>query len=811
MHKKIEDWNSVQEMVDELTLEEKAQLVSGGGIYTSKAIERLGIPSALFIDAGCGVNIRQYLEALSNLGIIKDDVKEEKNETEGIGTMARFGNIAANITERKNLTQKDDAFLDAFLDYIENLISDKAYPSCFPSNTLLAATWNRDIVKKDADAVGKEASAYGVDVLLGTPCINIQRDPRGGRGFENYSEDPYLTGELAAEFAKGIQEQGIIANVKHFAANNQETERMAVNEIIPERALYEIYFPAFRACIEKGGAKTVMSAYNWINGKACTQNRWLLKDVLRREWGFNGFVVSDWRASYDFVEAVKAGNDLTMPGPRDAQEILNAIEQGTLDISDLDQAVSNFLNILTQMPVVKGRKYKEIDFNESACIAYETACEGITLLKNEEDILPLKEDTHLALFMNQEDTMIESGIGSGHVFTDKTGSLSENIKKIVGDSRWVLSSINEETQAAVVVVSTDGQEGGDCTNIHLKSEDLQMLKKVLKVAKSRSIKVILVLNVAGPVELTDFIDDIDACLSIYYPGQEGACALADILFGHVNPSGKLPHTYPKHYYDCPSYGNFPGYNKEVYYGEGIYVGYRWYDTRHIEPLFPFGHGLSYTTFEFSNLCLDTKVIDIDKGETLALTVTVKNTGDVYGKEVVQLYIKDIASTLDKPEKELKGFQKVGLAPGESKKVSFVLDKEALASYDTKLHRWICEPGEFQILIGNSSKKILAEDLFKVIGYNPYSYKGDTPITQISMDVRAVKVIMDNLIGFITEKEFYNIAYFGQRHSLEVVWKTMLSESVKGTAKEKEKLYQKILQQLGELDASEAKLVEKFVF
>lgn len=802
---------SVQEVLEELTLEEKAELVSGGGIYTSKTMKKYGIQPALFIDGGCGVNIRQYLEALYDTGVIADNMETEEKETEGIGTMARFGNIASNIVERNLLNSKDNELLDSFLDYVEKLISVREYPSCFPSNSLLAATWNRDAVYKNACAVGKEASAYGVDVLLGTPCINIQRDPRGGRGFENYSEDPFLTGELAAEFVKGIQDQGIIANVKHFAANNQETDRMHINEIIPERALYEIYFPAFQACIQKGGAKTVMSAYNWINGKACAQNEWLLKDVLRGEWGFDGFVVSDWRASYDFVQAVKAGTDLTMPGPRNPQEILDAIRSGVLSREDLDKAAGNFLNILKQMPALDGRKHTEIPYLLSAETAYETACEGITLLKNEGGALPLKKDSHVAFFGQGASSLIESGIGSGHVFTDKSGNLLERARNIAGNNHITHNRIESDTQSVVLVVSTEGQEGGDCTDICLNFRDLKLLKDILKEAEPKKMKVILVLNTAGPVELGEFIDYIDACVNIYYPGQEGARALADILFGRVNPNGKLPHTFPKKYRDCPSYGNFPGYNEKVFYGEGIYVGYRWYDTRQIEPLFPFGHGLSYTTFEFSDLKLSTSVLDIDKDETLKVSIRIKNTGSMPGKEVVQLYVKDTASTLDKPEKELKGFEKVELNPGESRLLSFTLNKQALSSFDTKMHEWVCEAGEFEVLIGNSSRNILAKAGFRAVGYNPYNYNKDTPIIKISKDERAVHVILSNLKGSITEKEFYNAAYFGQRHSFETVWNTMLVKYVNGTEQEKDKLYQEVLGQLGEIDTSAAKLVEKFVF
>lgn len=808
---KLSDKASVKSVLTELTLEEKARLVSGGGIYTTEAIERLGIPSALMIDAGSGVNFRQYLEAAYDLGIVKDSA-DGNDGTEGIGAMARFGNIANNLMTRENLSDADSKLLDAFLEYIKSLTSGNEYPSCFPTNTLLAATWNPETVYSDACAVGREAAAFGVDVLLGTPCINIQRDPRGGRGFENYSEDPYLTAELAACFAKGVQEQGIIADVKHFAANNQETDRMRVNEIIPERALYEIYFPAFKACVQKGGAKNVMAAYNWINGEACALNKWLLSDVLRGEWGFEGFVVSDWRASYDFVKAVQAGTDLTMPGPRDPQEIIEAVNNGSLAVSDIDKAVEHFLGVLIDMPTLKGRKYTTIDTEFSRKTAYDVATEGITLLRNQDNILPLNKDAHVAFFGDKCHKMHDCGVGSGHVYTNKTSSLIARTEEIVGRDNLAVNEIRDNTDVVVVTVATDGQEGGDCPNMCLKSQDIRMLHELLEKTKATDIKVILLLNIAGPVEMMDFIGSLDAVLNVYYPGQEGARAAADILFGLVNPSGKLPQTFPKHYRDCPSYGNFPGYNEKVYYGEGIYVGYRWYDTRHIEPLFPFGFGLSYTTFEFRDLRLSSDTFNIDKNDKLTATVRITNTGKVFGKEVVQFYVKDVASTLDKPEKELKGFQKIGLAPGESIDVAITIDKTALSSFDTRLHEWICEPGDFIILVGNSSRNILAEAGFRAVGFNSYAYGKNTPIIKLSMDVRAVEVILNRMPkDSITETEFFNAAYFGQRHSLEVVWNTILSKYIAASDDEKAIIFSKIWGDLEKIDASCANLIEKFVF
>lgn len=802
---------AIPELIKALTLEEKAQLVSGGGIYTSKAIDRLGIPSAVFLDACCGVNLRQYLEYLYDTGIIVDNTPKEENGTEGIATMARFGNMAENITSTENLEERDRALLEECMDYIESLIGEKAFPSCFPSNTLLAATWNREAVYENACAVGREASAYGVDVLLGTPCINIQRDGRGGRCFENYSEDPYLAGELGASFARGVSEQGIVANAKHFAANNQETERMRVDEIIPERALHEIYFPAFKSCIQKGGVKTIMSAYNWINGKPCAQNEWLLKKVLRKEWGFDGCVVSDWRAAYNLLDAVKAGNNLAMPGPRDAKEIQRAVEQGEITEEELDKRVEEFLRVLKEMPVSRGRRYKTIDFQASAHRAYETALEGITLLKNQRNTLPLSEDNQIAIFGQGALKFIESGTGSGHVFTDKTTSLLSCMENIAGASSISYGRFQENTDTAVVVVSTEGQEGGDKGNIQLKPKDLKLLEQVVRYSREKDIKVVLLLNVSGPVEMAEFIENIDACLNVYYPGQEGAAAAADLLYGKANPCGKLPHTFPKYYWDTPSFGNFPGYNEKVYYGEGIYVGYRWYDTRKILPMFPFGYGLSYTTFVIGEMEINKNVFYCGCQDKIQVSVAVENTGDRWGKEVVQLYIKDVASTLDRPEKELKGFEKIALAPGEKKRVTFEVTEEDLSFFDTKFHRWVCEPGEFKILIGNSSDNIVAEALFAAKGENPYGYGSNTSIIKISMDERAVAVILKYMGSYITETEFYNIAYFGQRHSLEVVWETMLSKVVKASWEEKKEIYKKIQEDLAMLDVSKANLREKFVF
>lgn len=746
---KLRDRGSVKDVLKEMTLEEKAKIVSGASSFGTAKIPRLGIPAATLLDGGSGINLRQYLSnLLTGKKLINEEIVGRYGTASGNGILSELVYIMDHISDRSALSKEENQILSDFLSYLKTQWNIEECPSAMPVNTLLAATWNRDILYECGRAVGREACAFGVDVLLGTPCVNIQRDPLGGRGFEGYSEDPYLVSTLAPCYMRGVKESGVLTNVKHFAANNQETDRKTIQETISERALYEIYFPAFESCVKEGQADTVMTAYNWINGEACAHSKWLIQDVLRGQWGFEGMVVSDWGGVYDRVKGIKAHTDLTMP-VSDPQSVIQSVKDGILSEEDLDICAEHYLNALVEMPVMKGRKYTCLDSAQSAEAAYEAAAEGMVLLKNENGALPLSAGNRVKL-TGAYRHLRESGVGSGRVHTDKTGNFCERLRDKLG-SDFVL----EETDSglydtAIIFMESAGQEGMDRQEYELLTEEKRAVRDAIEKVHQTGGKAVLVLNIAGPVGLGELGEQADAILCIYFPGQEGARAAADILCGEVNPSGKLPHTFPKQYKDTPTYMNFPGENKQVIYGEGIFVGYRYYDTKGLDVSYPFGYGLSYTQFR----CFDVQAeeqVNIDQGD-LTVCLWIENIGGRDGKEVVQLYIHHCEPTLKKPEQELKGFQKVFLRPGEKKQIEMKLSKRDLSSYDPKLHSWVCEPGIYELRIGNSSRNIWERKKVLVCGTDPYGYGPHTDYRELIQDERALDVVYGMLPGGRFTKE-----------------------------------------------------------
>ena len=737
MSVKLTGRESVPAVLAEMTLEEKIQLVSGGGSYSTAPIERLGIPAALLIDNGAGVNFRH---------LITDCIKRGK--LEGVdpkwGALGRYVFMMDRTDQRELLDEEENFVLDQFFKYVkENCVENGEMPSAFPVASLLASSWDEDAILEVARCVGQEASAYGVDMLLGTVGINLQRDPRGGRGFEYFSEDPYLISRLAPMYPIGVQESGVCADVKHYAINSQETNRRTINEIISERAIREIYLPGFKACVQKGGVKNIMTSYNYINGVAASQNKWLLQDVLRDEWGFDGFVVSDWGGVYDHPAAIKAGNDLRMSKRPDTDRTLEAaLADGSLTEAELDLCVARILNAIAEMPCVQGRKYTAIDSERSKKAAYEAAAGGMVLLKND-GVLPLCKDEKIAFWGEKSKKFLESGIGSGRCHTTKTSSMVTRAAELCGEENVTFETVTAATKTVVVTVAAHGQEGGDRENIKIDEVYMQDIRAAVAAAKSVGAKVVLVLNVAGPVELEEVLSDVDAILLTYFPGQEGGRAAADILYGLVNPSGKLAQTFPKRLQDVPSYGNFPGEYNTVHYGEGIYVGYRWYDYRDIEPRYCFGHGLSYTTFQLSDAKLEGEVFNHNTDETIAISVKVKNTGAMAGAEVVQLYLEDPISSQPKPVRQLKGFKKVFLQPGEEKTVLLVLEKEDFMSFDETMG-WVIEPGRFVARIGTSSRELPLSVDVPVKGRNPYGLKLTSSFTRVMDDQRVIDIFKEEL-------------------------------------------------------------------
>lgn len=644
----------IKKLLSQLTLEEKASLCSGKDWWRTKPVERLGIPSVMVSDGPSG---------------LRTQVENGSNENDSITAIS------------------------------------------FPSGCATAASWNRELLYKEGQILGNEANAMNVSVLLG-PAINIKRSPLCGRNFEYFSEDPYLAGQLSEYYTKGVQSQNVAVSVKHFAANNQEFRRFSVSEKIDERTLREIYLPAFENTVKKAQPKNIMCSYNAINGTLSSENKWLLNDVLRNEWGFKGFVVSDWGAVNDRVEGIKAGLNLEMPysGGITDSYIVEAVKNGTLEESRLDEVVADLLNFIFEYTENKksGNWDKEKDHIESGLIA-EECC---VLLKNDDDLLPLPQkssDGKKVLFVGNfaKKPRFEGG-GSSNIRTLKvTGALeaAENLGIDVDfiDGTDIPLAVKAAEKASAVVIfaglpDSFESEGFDREKLDMPESHNSLIKEIAKVNKD----VAVVLHNGSPVTMP-WLDDVKSVLECYLGGEAIGNAQAKILFGLVNPSGKLPETFPLRIEDTPSYLNFPGNGRTVNYAEGIFVGYRWYDSRKMKVLFPFGHGLSYTTFDYGKISLSCDSMKDD--QTVDVSLKIKNTGDIDGKEVVQLYVRDLTGYDIRPDKELKGFEKVSLKKGEEKTVTITLDKRSFAMWNSDIHDWYVPTGDYEILVGSSSSDI----------------------------------------------------------------------------------------------------------
>ncbi len=701
MFSKLTDRDSIDEVIKAMSLEDKARLVIGDSPFRTKKMEQYGIPALVVMDGGTGFNsiqdeqekaFRAYCKRRSIAG---DPVSEDEfiSGMECLDTN-KLSALAGGKVKAPDLGEMLAARPLTAL-------------GCYPPGMFLGATWNPEVIKRCGRALGREANSLGIDILLGTPNVNIHRDPLGGRIFEGYSEDPCLVSSLAPAFVKGIMEGGVVANVKHFAANNQETGRMGINEHISGRTLSEIYLPGFKACVG-AGCQTVMSAYNKINGTACAMNKWLLTDVLRDEWGFEGFVMSDWGAAYEEAPAIEAGNDLIMPGPRTSAPLMEAVRNGTLPESALDDAIRNYLKVLLETPAVKGHLTPDdIDPEEGIRAAYDAACEGITLLKND-GVLPLAEGTKVAFYGRHSRETIASGEGSAEVRTSLNTNVYDAASKLTGEGNVTFGEVREDTDVIIVTVSAQGQEFFDRESLAMPEEDRAALDDATAESKRLGIPLIVLLNVSGPIDIAEWEPDASAIVCEFFPGMQGGAAMADILFGKVNPSGKLPLTFPKSYDVTPTHENFGGDGIELTYEEGIYIGYRYYDRHPEAVMYPFGHGLSYTSFDFSDV---TALLD---GANIDVSVKVTNTGTREGSETVQLYVSAPTGKIDKPDKELKGFAKVRLAAGESETVKISIPVKDLASYDEEAGRWVTESGTYVFKAGTSSVDIKGEAKVQIL-------------------------------------------------------------------------------------------------
>ncbi|MBN2201964.1 glycoside hydrolase family 3 C-terminal domain-containing protein [bacterium] len=797
-------------LLSQMTLEEKADMLSGTG-FDSRPVPRLGIPSMKMADGPLGVR--------------------------------------------------------------------KGRSTAFPSGVAMAATWDPVLVGKVGSAIAVETRGKGLNVLLG-PCVNIHRVPHGGRNFESFGEDPFLASRMAVSYIRGMQAKGVIATVKHFAVNNQESERFTINAAVDERTLREIYFPAFKASVQEAGVWAVMGAYNRLNGPYCCAHPWLLTDVLKNEWGFKGLVMSDWGAVHDVDSTLNGGLDLEMPGGQylTKEAVLAAIRKGRVPEKTLDDKVFRMLRTMLAAGLFDSTRAGEaaVDTPVQAAVALQAARESAVLLKNSAGMLPLdrkrilsiavigphaekavtggggssKVDPLIAVspleciqrklgatvdirsargvpeamdltpvdsinlspsghrserrglvgeyFTNPDlqgsptvvrtDSMIafhwgdqsphpalpadgfsvrwtgslvptESGtysIGIGsddgsrlwldgrllvdnwgqHALTYKTGRVNLKAGSVhpiriemyegPGGADAVLAWKNESAgkqdelslaveaargaDAAVVFAGSterEESEGFDRPDLRLDPAQEELIRAVSAVNPNTAV----VLYSGAMIDMNAWVDSVEALVQVWFPGQEGGTAIADILFGDANPSGKLPTTFARKWEDCPAYGRFPGEKGRVEYSEGLYVGYRYFDRYGIEPLFPFGHGLSYTTFEYGKLKVSPSRIGADG--KVKVRVSVRNTGPVAGAEVVQVYVSDTESSVDRPKKELKAFRKVRLEPGQSRTVDFSLDRSALSFWDPASKDWKAEPGRFKVLVGSSSRDIRLEGGFEL--------------------------------------------------------------------------------------------------
>ena len=701
---------SISEIVKAMTLEEKAALVVGTGLRFAGSGPVIGeadgrVPGA----AGNTMNLNRF----------------------GIpGTVLSDGPAGVRIEP----FHKGDS-------------SKSYFATAWPVGTLLASSWDTTLAKKVGAAFGNEIKEYGVDVIL-APGMNIQRNPLNGRNFEYFSEDPYVAGYMAAAMVNGIQSNGVGTSIKHFAANNVESNRNAINVIISERALREIYLRGFEIAVKIAQPYTVMSSYNKVNGTYTSESNDLLTKILREDWGFKGMVMTDWYGGHDPVAQMKAGNDLLEPGQkRQEQAIIDAVNNRTLDINVLDQNVERVLGYILKTLSFKKYAYSNSpDLKAHAQISRQAASEGMVLLQNNLTALPINKGTKIGLFGVASYKTITGGTGSGEVNvayvvsifeglsnagckTDETlkqyyadyigADLKTHPKKqlTLGTPRLTtepnlpadyIQELAEQDDAAILTISRNAGEGADrkVEDFNLSEAEKAQVKTIADAFHGKGKKLIVVLNIGGVIETVSWRANADAILLAWQPGIEAGNAVADVLTGKVDPSGKLAQTFPVKYEDVPSANTFPGtpaeHPTEVIYKEGIFVGYRYYTSFGIKTAYPFGYGLSYTKFAYSNLKLGT----VSFNGRLSATVTITNVGKVSGREIVQLYVSAPHGILDKPSEELKGFSKTGLLqPGHAQTLTFTLDAKDLASFNTDASAWVADAGPYVVKIGASSEDI----------------------------------------------------------------------------------------------------------
>lgn len=712
---------SPDELLKALTLTEKASLVAGLNMWMTKGIERLNIPPVHMYDGTNGIR------------------KTNSNEEMGITT--------------------------------ENVPA-----TCYPTGSAIGSSWNTALLHEVGVALGRESKTMEVELLLG-PGVNMKRTPLGGRNFEYYSEDPCLTGELGAAFINGIQSEGVGASVKHFAGNNQEFEKMVTSSEIDERTLREIYLSAFERIIKKSDPWTVMCSYNLLNGTYTSENEHLLNDILREEWGYDGVVLSDWTAVNDRIRGLKAGLDLEMPGPAhyNAKAIVEAVQDGKLSEEQLDKSVSRILKLVERVTGNKAVQKEDADYHT---LARKAAAESIVLLKNDNAILPLRPETasSIAVIGRFAKKPRIQGAGSAKVTPTRVDIPLEEIKELAGTLATVSytagypedDSVNEElinesvllAKNADVAVLFVGQpeyaesEMHDLKGIELPEHQVKLIQAVAAVQP----KCIVITSSGSALVMRPWVQHVPAVIHSWLSGQGMGRSIAEVLFGYTNPSGKLSETFPVKLSDNPSHMRIRGENGKLYYREGLFVGYRYYDRKELAPQFPFGHGLSYTTFAYTDL----EVVQHGTGVKVSFQLT--NTGKRRGKEVVQLYVHDEECKWTRPEKELKAFAKVELDPGEQQTIVFELEERDFSYFNTKYNRWAADTGYFQILLGSSSKDIrITGRLHCDFGKEEITFHKFSLLSEWVSDPAAKAVLeecLNEMNEHVTDKVYLNEEFVG---------------------------------------------------
>lgn len=668
-----------KDIVEKMNLKQKADFVSGYDYWHLEEAEELGLPKIMITDGPHGL-------------------RKQNPNGKGVG----LGN---------------------------------SYPAtCMPPAATSACSWDEELLREEGEALAEECLQEKVSVILG-PGTNIKRSPVCGRNFEYFSEDPLLAGKMSAGLINGCQSKGIGTSLKHFACNSQEAFRMIINEVIDERTMREIYFPAFEIAVKEAQPWTIMNSYNRINGVYASQNDWLQNKVARDEWGFEGLFVTDWGASVDRVPGLEAGTDLEMPssGTLNSERIIAAVENGVLDEAVLDEGVDNVVDLIIKSKPALEKDFK-YDVEAHHAVARKVAEGSMVLLKNDDNILPLKSNAKIAVIGEMAKAPRYQGAGSSVINPTKLDNAYDSLIELGADvtyaqgyykapptkkdkNRKSESELTAEAvkaakaaDVALVFIGLTEEfeaEGYDRDNIDMPAAHNALVSEVVKANPNT-----VVVLAGGSVVNMPWIEDVKALLNMGLSGQAGGSAAANILMGKVNPSGKTAETYPLSFDENPVYGNYPGSPVISEHKESIYIGYRYYDTAKKDVLFPFGFGLSYTTFEYSDIKLSES--EIKDNETVTVSFKIKNTGDMDGAEIAQVYVADKESTIFRPEKELRAFTKVFIKAGEEKEVSVTLGKRAFAYYNTNIGDWHVETGEFAVLVGSSSRDIRLEAAVNVI-------------------------------------------------------------------------------------------------